>query len=118
LQNYRYYVLHLIPSVRFLDFRKVRKAERDHALKLFGTRDDPSELARQVQANRKANPTTMNEGLGGARMGGMKQERVRLTAEERKAIEEMVRNAKSLEEITRLETMLKEGRVPGATGLE
>jgi len=36
-----------------------------------------------------------------------------LTEKERKRVEEMIRSAKSLQEITRLERELNEGRIPG-----
>jgi len=39
--------------------------------------------------------------------------RVKLTEKERKRVEVMIRNAKSLADITRLERELNEGRVPG-----
>lgn len=39
--------------------------------------------------------------------------RVKLTAAERKRVEQMIREAKSLQEITRLEKELNEGRIPG-----
>ena len=42
-----------------------------------------------------------------------KAARVKLTDKERKRVEEMIRNAGSLEEIARLEKELGEGRVPG-----
>ena len=38
---------------------------------------------------------------------------MKLTEKERKRVEVMIRNAKSLAEITRLERELNEGRVPG-----
>jgi len=41
-----------------------------------------------------------------------KSYRVKLTDKERKKVEEMIRNAKSLQEIIRLEKELNEGRVP------
>jgi U2 small nuclear ribonucleoprotein A' len=41
-----------------------------------------------------------------------KNYRVKLTDKERKKVEEMIRNAKSLQEIIRLEKELNEGRVP------
>jgi U2 small nuclear ribonucleoprotein A' len=41
-----------------------------------------------------------------------KNYRVKLTDTERKKVEEMIRNAKSLQEIIRLEKELNEGRVP------
>jgi len=41
-----------------------------------------------------------------------KSYRVKLTDKERKKVEEMIRNAKSFQEIIRLEKELNEGRVP------
>ena len=49
----------------------------------------------------------------GQRQIGGKNYRVQLTAKEKKRVEEMIKNAKSLSEITRLEKELNEGRVPG-----
>jgi len=43
-QNYRLYVIHLLPKLRVLDFRKVKKKERDESIKLFG---DPSNRPKQ-----------------------------------------------------------------------
>lgn len=43
-----------------------------------------------------------------------KNYRVKLTDKERKKVEELIRNAKSLQEIIRLEKELNEGRVPAA----
>jgi U2 small nuclear ribonucleoprotein A' len=40
--------------------------------------------------------------------------RVKLTDKERKRVEELIRNAKSLQEIIKLEKELNEGRVPAA----
>lgn len=46
-----------------------------------------------------------------------KNYRVKLTDKERKRVEEMIKNAKSLQDIIRLEKELNEGRVPaGAQG--
>ena len=48
-----------------------------------------------------------------------KNYRVKLTDKERKKVEEMIRNAKSLQEIIRLEKELNEGRIPvGAQGAD
>lgn len=41
-----------------------------------------------------------------------KNYRVKLTDKERKRVEELIRNAKSLQEIIRLEKELNEGRIP------
>jgi U2 small nuclear ribonucleoprotein A' len=48
LQNYRYWVLWQCRALRFLDFQKVKEAEREKADELFGTFDEPTPLARKV----------------------------------------------------------------------
>jgi U2 small nuclear ribonucleoprotein A' len=45
-------------------------------------------------------------------MNGAKSYRVKLTDAERKKVELLIRNAKSLNEIARLEKELNEGRIP------
>jgi U2 small nuclear ribonucleoprotein A' len=37
-------------SVRFLDYQKVKLAEREEADELFGTMEEPTELAAKVSA--------------------------------------------------------------------
>ena len=52
-------------------------------------------------------------------INGTKAYRVKLTDKEKKRVEALIRNAKSLQEIARLEKELNEGRIPGgaiATG--
>lgn len=48
LQHYRYWVVWRCPTVRFLDYQKVKQAEREKAAELFGTADEPTELASSV----------------------------------------------------------------------
>jgi U2 small nuclear ribonucleoprotein A' len=48
-----------------------------------------------------------------AAINGGKNYRVKLTAKEKKRVEELIRNARSLQEITKLEKELNEGRIPG-----
>jgi U2 small nuclear ribonucleoprotein A' len=48
-QHYRYWVIWRCPTVRFLDFQKVRDVERQKAAKVFGTADAPTELAASVR---------------------------------------------------------------------
>ena len=49
---------------------------------------------------------------------GDKAYRVKLTEKEKKRVEALIRNAKSLAEITRLEKDLNEGRIPAGGGGE
>jgi U2 small nuclear ribonucleoprotein A' len=98
-----------------LDFVKVREAEREQARELFG--DDEASmtaLAKGIVRKKSASATggsgaASREDENGVPVGG----RVRLSAKERKKVELMIRNAKSLAEIERLERELNEGRIPG-----
>lgn len=47
-QNYRSWVIWRCPTVRFLDFRRVKEVERERATGLFGSHDRPTELASKV----------------------------------------------------------------------
>lgn len=97
--------------MRFLDYQKVKDAEREKATELFGTAKEPSALASKILGVKSR---TFDVPTGGAdRAPAEKGIRVKLTDAERKRIEKMIREAKSLQEITRLERELNEGRIPG-----
>ena len=115
-ENYRHWILYRCPSVRFLDFQKVRDAERSKAKELFGTASEPTALASKIMGikSRAFDPGVATNGVS----GGGKNGRVKLTDKERRRVEEMIRNAKSLAEITQLETALNEGRIPGGVAGE
>lgn len=50
----------------------------------------------------------------GTSTSSAKNYRVKLTDKERKKVEELIKNAKSLQDIIRLEKELNEGRIPAA----
>jgi len=110
-ENYRYWIIWRCPSIRFLDFQKVKDSERSKAKELFGTTDEPTELAQKIIAVR-SNKATSFAPSAPSTNGTGKQYRVQLTPQERKKVEQLIRNAKSLQEITRLEKELNEGRIP------
>lgn len=117
-ENYRYWVLFRCPAVRFLDYKKVKDAEREKAKELFGTASTPSALASKIMGV-KSKVFDVPSANGTSSSSGSKNYRVKLTDKERKKVEEMIRNAKSLQEIIRLEKELNEGRVPtGAQGAD
>jgi len=131
-QNYRYWVLWRCPAVRFLDYQKVKQAEREKAAELFGTAEEPTELASKVcqptgmQAefsslygtNRvqimgtKSNTFDASAANGPSGATKSKIARLKLTDKERKKLQDMIKKASSLEEIIRLEKALNEGRLP------
>ena len=67
-QYYRYYILWQCPKIRFLDYQKVKDAERARANELFGSHDSPTDLAKSIMAVRHKTPagrgTTASTGNG------------------------------------------------------
>ncbi|KAL2754371.1 hypothetical protein ACRALDRAFT_1063230 [Sodiomyces alcalophilus JCM 7366] len=108
-ENYRYWVLWRCPGVRFLDYAKVKDAERRKAVELFGTSEQPTELASQIMGIKSAavDLSVADQGQAPTRLSRMK-----LTDKEKKRLKEMIKNADSLQEIIRLEKMLNEGTLP------
>lgn len=98
-----------IPSVRFLDYQKVKDVERAKAKELFGTEKEPSPLASKIMGIKSRTFDIPSADRAPAE----KVSRVKLTDAEKKRVEKMIREAKSLQEITRLEKELNEGRIPG-----
>ncbi|KAK4935726.1 U2 snRNP complex subunit [Elasticomyces elasticus] len=111
-EHYRLYLIWSIPSLRFLDYQKVRDAERQQANELFGTADAPTELAAKIKGT-KTRSFDVGAGVNGKAADSKRQGvRTQLTETEKKRVQEMIKNAKSLAEITRIEKDLAEGRIP------
>lgn len=105
-QNYRYYILFRCPSIRFLDFQKVKDAERKHAAEIFGTLEEPSDLAQSISANK-------SKGFAPAAVNGTaKRSHVKFDEKEKARFERMVMKAKSLDQVRALEKAFAEGRLP------
>lgn len=139
-QHYRYWVIWRCPTVRFLDYQKVKDAERRMAAELFGTAEEPTALASKVSSGRHVQevtgtvtnhtaPRPQIMGLKSSRTfdassasngtpeassagSGSRLKRIKLTDKERARLQEMIRKADSLQEIIRLEKELNEGRLP------
>ena len=109
-QHYRHWLIYRIPSLRFLDFQKVRAVERHKAKSLFGTESSPSALASKIMGVKSRTFDVPSSATG--RPAPEKIMRVRLTPTEKARVEKMIREAKSMQEITRLEKELNEGRIP------
>ena len=96
--------------MRFLDFQKVKEAERAEARSMFGTEAEPSALASKIMGIKSRTFDVPADSNG--RAPTEKSLRVRLTDREKKRVEKMIRDAKSLQEIARLEKEINEGRIP------
>jgi len=109
-EHYRYWVIWRCPTVRFLDYVKVKDAEREQAKELFGTVGEPTELASHIMGV-KSKTFDVNA-QNGETAPASKLSRLKLTEKERKKLQDLIKKADSLEEIIRLEKALNEGRLP------
>jgi len=77
---------------------------------LFGTADQPTELVSKI---RGVKSKTFDSGtVNGRTPSSGKAFRAVLTETEKKRVQEMLQNAKSMAEIDRIEKDLAEGRIP------
>uniref|UniRef100_A0A1I7W3G8 Probable U2 small nuclear ribonucleoprotein A' n=1 Tax=Loa loa TaxID=7209 RepID=A0A1I7W3G8_LOALO len=98
--QYRLYVIYKVPSVRVLDFKRVRLAERKQADGLFKGKKG-QKFREEVVKKSKTMPDDEEDG----------QPR-NLRIEDAKEIEEAIASASSLAEVERLQAILQSGRVP------
>lgn len=97
-------------NVRFLDFQKVKLEEREKADELFGTFEEPTELAQTIMAVRSN--ATLSFNTASMANGSGKGAALKLTEKEKERFEKLIRNAKTMAEIQRLEKAQSEGRLP------
>ncbi|KAH6607834.1 hypothetical protein Trco_004147 [Trichoderma cornu-damae] len=108
-ENYRYWVIWRCPSVRFLDYEKVKQAEREKGQELFGTAEEPTALATSIMGQKSKTFEVTSNGPSAA---PSKLSRIKLTDAERQRLLERIKKAASLQEIIALEKELNEGRLP------
>nr|CDJ94558.1 U2 small nuclear ribonucleoprotein A [Haemonchus contortus] len=102
--NYRAYIIYKLPSVRVIDFKRIRLAEREAARKLF--KGKKGQKARDAIKRSTAAPSeTENAEL--QRVNG-----ATITAEDRAKIQSAIASARSLAEVEYLQSILASGRIP------
>jgi len=106
-QHYRLYVIHKLPKLRLLDFRKVKLRERQEAHELFKGKKG-KQLEKEIGI--KSTFTSTKEQT--------KPSNKQLTAQEIQAIQSAISNAKTIEEIERLNQILKSGQIPNTFNLD
>ncbi|KAF9555523.1 U2 small nuclear ribonucleoprotein A' [Mortierella alpina] len=106
---YRSWIVWKLPSVRVLDFQKVKKVERQEAKKLFEGKSGPSALAESIAATKSS---TFEPGEGVPLPLKSSVPTLTMTKEDQEKIKAALANATTLDEITKLERALKEGKVP------
>jgi len=103
-ENYRLFVIWRCKTVRYLDYERVRDIERKQAEELFGTEDDPSPLAAEILGTK-----SRHFDASSTPASREKNFKAKYSESEKLRIQEMIRNAKTLDEVARLEKQLREG---------
>jgi len=104
IDDYRLYAIHRNPKLKVLDFAKVKPTERDAAKEKYGELDLEAE-----QKDREEHGMPDEEEPEEAENTFTPGEGVAITQEERQKIMAQIASANSLEEIERLEQLLKGG---------
>lgn len=104
-KHYRLYVIHRIPSLRLLDFKKIKMKEKDEASKLFS-----GEEGQQLEAKIGIKSKTFVP--GGELPDQYTFNKRNLTTEEVQAIKDAIAKASTLDEIERLKGFLNQGYIP------
>ncbi|KAB7498077.1 U2 small nuclear ribonucleoprotein A' [Armadillidium nasatum] len=98
-QHYRLFLIHKIPQLRIIDFRRVKLKEKEAAKRLFKTREG-KDLQREIKRSRTFTP--------GANIPSETRQKIgQMSSEEQAAIRQAIANAKSIEEVERLQHMLR-----------
>lgn len=105
-KHYRLYIIHKIPQVRLLDFRKVKQKERQAAITLF-----KGKKGKQLEKEIGKKSKTFVPG-GTVPSGSTKQPSGSAPADV-EAIKAAITKATTLEEVERLNQSLKAGQIPG-----
>ncbi|KAG4305360.1 hypothetical protein PORY_001530 [Pneumocystis oryctolagi] len=106
-EHYRLWTIWQCPCLRILDFCRVFQREHEAAKMLFGVSiHEPTALAASILGT-KPHTFDVNQSIDEG-----KDSHVKLTDDERKRIQDAIRNATSMNEIAKLEAMLNEGWIP------
>jgi U2 small nuclear ribonucleoprotein A' len=111
--NYRQFVIHKFTNLRVLDFKKVKLQEREDAKKLFKSKQGKEQLKEIVKIAKTFVPGSGAGGLTANGDGSKKNNLAGLTPDQIKNIKSAISKATTLEEIERLNHMLRTGAIPG-----
>ncbi|KAK8390262.1 hypothetical protein O3P69_010150 [Scylla paramamosain] len=102
--HYRLYLINKVPQVRVVDFRRVRLREREMAKKLF-----KSKLGKEIQKEAKKARTFVPGATGTT---DTRPPLGQMSSEDQAAIRQAISSARSMEEVERLQHMLRTGNIP------
>lgn len=107
-ENYRLYVIHRVPTLKLLDFSKVKEKERTAAAALYGATPAADDAgAASMETDEAEAPAVKKAKVAEAVPAEGKKKGP--TQEQLTAITAAIQNATTLEEVARLENALKTG---------
>ena len=109
LEHYRSFLIATVPSLKTLDFKKIKAAEREKASQLFPEDGESTADLTLVSATADAAQPPPPPPRSGAPPAAL----ANLTAEQKAAIRRAVANASTPAEVDALERQLRAGVIPG-----
>ncbi|KAK7100304.1 hypothetical protein V1264_023281 [Littorina saxatilis] len=106
-KHYRYYVIFRIPTLRVLDFQRIRQKEREQAARLFKGKKGQQLVAEVGKKSKTFVPGEALPEKQAAPTGPSK--------EDIDAIKEAIARATTLEEVERLNQLLRSGQIPSSS---
>lgn len=110
--HYRLYLIFKLPMIRVLDYKRIKLQEREAANKMF--RGKKGAAARE-QYVKSSNAISVADTVNDTTQSKIPNGQIK-SAEELQAIQSAILNAKSLDEINRLQEMLQSGTFNLGTG--
>lgn len=109
--NYRYFMIWLIPTLKVLDFSKVKQKDLIKARELFGESiKDPSDLALSI-LDELSSGESRKEPLQSKEIRNLQDVGKRLTDEDKAKLLQELETAESVEDIERIERALHNGYI-------
>lgn len=106
-KHYRYYIIYKVPSLRVLDFQRIRQKEREAASRLFKGKKGQQLVAEVGKKSKTFVPGEKLPDKQAAAPSGPSKEDI-------DAIKQAIAKATTLEEVERLNQMLRSGQIPSS----
>jgi len=111
LPNYRLYVIHTLPFLTLLDFRKIKSKEREEAKKLFS-----GKKGKDLEQSLSKSTRNVEDEAQQAKQQQIFHQQQQANQEDVNRIKSAILNAKNLDEVAYLENLLRTGGKLPANG--
>uniref|UniRef100_A0A0L8I707 U2A'/phosphoprotein 32 family A C-terminal domain-containing protein n=1 Tax=Octopus bimaculoides TaxID=37653 RepID=A0A0L8I707_OCTBM len=112
-KNYRLYVAHKLPTVRVLDFQRIKQKDRLKSEKLYKCKKPQASTTNGIGAVKKPKTFVPGAKLSTAASMAGSSLPAGSSKEEIEAIKKAISMAKTLQEVEHLNQMLRSGNIPG-----